>query len=79
MNPRPDSDYLYSLVNQERLRSFKVKSKNEFYLYTDILPTKNDIDKRAEILAKLFCKYNLKDEIVKVQQKKEEEIKIKHH
>ncbi|KAL4450505.1 hypothetical protein ABPG74_019403 [Tetrahymena malaccensis] len=79
LKPKQDQEYLYSLVKQERLRKFNVKASNEYYLYTDIPPTQEDIEKRAQILAKLFCKYNLKETQEKIRKRDEEKIKIKHH
>ncbi|KAL4486353.1 hypothetical protein ABPG72_007139 [Tetrahymena utriculariae] len=79
LKPKQDQEYLYSLAKQERLRKFNVKATNEYYLYTDIPPTQEDIEKRAQILAKLFCKYNLKETQEKIRKRDEEKMKIKHH
>lgn len=69
-----ESDLLYKLLKKSSLRRFQLFCLNDFYLACDTKPTSRDITERAEILAKLYIKYHLKEEQEQIQREEEEKL-----
>ena len=53
---------MHFLLGNERLTYLKAQFKNDYLLKYEKLPSYIEIEKRSELLAKIYCKNSLKVE-----------------